>query len=287
VPAVVRARSVRVAQLAPGVRALPGTVGYLGPPHSPARTLNVGDTIPGELSGCVWDGNAFRVNASGLAISNWRVNAGFDVYGSNVAISNCVINGTADSFYGVLFRGAGSSISDTTVTGQRTSSQSGEAVAYETGPASIIRCDLMGYQDLVGLSAGLISQCWLHDPALAADFHTDGIQIFGGTATIEHSTVDIRSPNGSNTNGIHQNACVYADLPSPVVHDVVVNNCLLAGGAFKLMWQTDSTGLIFTNNRFGPIDGTELGEYTIDSGPSGVALWSGNRHWDGSPANYP
>jgi len=288
-------------QLAAGVRASAGTVGYLGAPHSGARTLNPGDAIPAELSGCTWDGSTLLVPAgSGRMIDNWRINGGIDTSASttNLTISNCYINGAADSTYGILLRGSGCTVTGTTVTGQRTDLQQGESISFDT-TGTVIRCDLMGYQDVIGISGGLISQCFMHDPAMAStgaaapprEYHTDGIQIFGSVAplTIEHSWIDIRTPDGHATDNVTGDACVYADLPSPVVHDVTVNNCFLAGGVYCLIWQTDSYNLVFTNNDFGydPADTSGLGEFTIDSGPSGVTTWSGNRHRDGTACTYP
>lgn len=273
----------------PGLRAVPGMVGYTGAPHAAGRTLNAGDTIPSELTGCTWDGNVLRVNADDVTIADWRLNCGIDCYAATkLTVTNCVIDvPSGNSFYGVLVRnGADLHISDSTVGGAGDATTFGQTVSVETGGALYAtRCDLSGFQDAAGLSDGVLSQCYIHDIALASTYHSDGVQIFGGgvRAIVQHCYIDIRSPDGSNTDLSHQNACVYTDLPTGPAGGVVINDNYLSGGTYFIMLSGGAPAVVITNNKFGPLDATGLGEYTINP-PATVAMWDGNTHVDGSPA---
>lgn len=274
--------------LGSGLRAAPNTVGYLGEPHSSARTLNIGDTIPSEFTGCTWDSTVLRVNSSDLVIDNWQINAGVDCYGTNLTITNSVILPPVSSaFYGVLLRHGNLTIEDTTITGAGTSFEQGQNISNDDLAGSIFatRCEFGGgFQDAIGIIHGTISQCWVHDIALAGSFHSDGIQVFGhanNNVAIEHCYLNITGPSGQSTNDIHQNACVYTDLPTGPANGITVNNCYLVGGAYELMLSADPQGVVVTNCDFGLVDSHGLGEVTATPGTA-ISSWSNNHDSNGN-----
>ena len=273
-------------------RATPNGVGYLGVEHTPERTLNIGDALPSDFSGCVWDDTVLRVNSSGKTIDNWRINAGIDCYGTDLTITNCLIvppEGT--SFYGVYLREGTLTITDTSVLGAGTSFEQGNAVSHDDAAGIILatRCELTGYQDAIGITHGIISQCWIHDIALAGSFHSDGIQIFGDLANdvlIEHCYIDITGPNGQSTDDEHQNACVYTDLPTGPANGVIVDNCYMVGGTYEIMLSADPQDVSITNCNFGPVDSHGLGEITATESTV-IISWSYNRNSSGEVMDDP
>lgn len=257
-------------------------VGYLGAAHDSTRTLHVGDTIPSELSGCVWDETVLRVNAgnNNMVIDGWTIYAGIDCYSADLTVINCILQpGEATTYYGVLGRAGNLTVQDTTIIGAGGVGESGQCISLDsTGSLTIERCDLSGFQDAIGIEQGLISQCYIHDSALAGSFHSDGIQIFGGGTTgttIEHSLIDITGPAGASTDGEHQNACIYTDAPSGPAHGVTVNNCQLNGGVYELMLAAAPQGVSVTNCDFGPVDSTGYGTVTADPGTQ-ILTWTNN-----------
>jgi hypothetical protein len=259
-----------------------GQVGYLGDAHDGNHTINIGDTIPGALSAWHWDDTVFRLNAGndGYVLDGWTINAGIDCYSSNLTVQNCVVTppvGTA--YYGILARAGALTIQDTTITGAGTGAELGQATSLDNGGVlTVIRCELSGFQDAIGIQQGLISQCHIHDSALAGGFHSDGVQIFGGSSggtTIEHSLIDITGPAGASTDGVHQNACIYTDAPSGPTTNLTVNDCQLNGGAYEMMLAAAPQGVHVTNCNFGPVDSSGIGTVTADPGTQ-VLTWTNN-----------
>jgi hypothetical protein len=259
-------------------------VGYLGASHQLSRTLNVGDAIPSELTGCVWDDTVLRVNAghNNLVIDGWNINAGVDCYSANLTVMNCVIVPSAGTaFYGVLGRAGTLTVQDTTIIGAGTAGELGQAVSLDNGGIlTVERCDLSGFQDAIGIQNGLISQVYVHDSALAGSFHSDGIQVFGGGTsgtTIEHSLIDITGPAGASTDGEHQNACIYTDAPTGPAIGLVINNCQLNGGVYEMMLSAGPQDVHVTNCDFGPVDSTGYGNVTADPGTQ-IVTWTNNHN---------
>lgn len=270
-------------EIGPGERVTSeGQVGYLGDSHELDRTLNVGDAIPSELTGCGWDDTVFRVNAGhdNLTIDNWTINAGIDCYAANLTVKNCVLVPNAGTaFYGVLGRAGTLTVQDTTIIGAGTSFEQGQCISVDGGGVlNVERCDLSGFQDAIGIQNGLISQVYVHDSALAGSFHSDGIQIFGGGTSgtvIEYSLIDITGPAGASTDGEHQNACIYTDSPSGPTTGLVVNDCQLNGGVYEMMLSAGPQDVHVTNCDFGPVDSSGFGTVTADPGTQMVE-WTNN-----------
>jgi hypothetical protein len=270
-----------------------GQVGYLGATHSTDRTLNVGDTIPSELTGCVWDDTVLRLNVGhdNFTIDNWHINAGIDCYSAGLTVMNCVIvPAEASAFYGVLARAGALTVQDTTIQGAGGVGESGQCIAVDgAGVLTVKRCDLSGFQDAIGIQNGLISQVYIHDIALAGSFHSDGIQIFGGGSsgtTVEHSLIDITGPASASTDGVHQNACVYTDAPSGPTTGVTINNCQLNGGAYEVILSAAPQDVHITNCDFGPVDSSGFGKISITTGTD-IVEWSNNHDSSGTLMSQP
>lgn len=270
-------------EIAPGERVTSeGQVGYLGDSHELDRTLNVGDAIPSELTGCVWDDTVFRVNVGhdNFTIDDWTINAGIDCYSANLTVKNCVLVPNAGTaFYGILGRAGTLTVQDTTIIGAGTSFEQGQCISVDGGGVlTVERCDLSGFQDAIGIQNGLISQVYVHDSALAGSFHSDGIQIFGGGTSgtvIEYSLIDITGPAGASTDGEHQNACIYTDAPTGPTTGLVVNDCQLNGGVYEMMLSTGPQDVHVTNCDFGPVDSSGIGTVTADPGTQMIE-WTNN-----------
>ena len=265
-----------------------GQVGYLGATHDSDHTLNVGDTIPAELTGARWDETVFRVDSGhdNFVIDGWHINAGVDCYSTNLTVKNCVITPPAGTaYYGVLCRSGDVLVQDSTIIGGGTSGELAQCVSLDgTGSITVKRCDLSGFQDAVGILQGLISQVHIHDVALAGSFHSDGIQIFGGGTlgtTIEHSLIDITGPAGSSTDNEHQNACIYTDAPSGPTTGLIINNCQINGGTYEVMLSAAPQDVHITNCDFGPVDSSGIGTITADPGTQMVE-WSNNHDSTGT-----
>lgn len=270
-------------ELTPGERVTSSDqVGYLGDSHSGARTLNIGDSIPGELAGCVWDETVFRVNSGhdDLVIDGWTIYAGIDCYSANLTVQNCVIvPPPSTAYYGVLGRAGSLTVQDSTIIGGGTGGELGQTISLDNGGIlTVKRCDLSGFQDAIGIQNGLISQVYIHDIALASGFHSDGIQVFGGGTSgtvIQHSLIDITGPAGASTDGEHQNACIYADAPSGPTTGLTVNNCQLNGGAYEMMLSAAPQDVHVTNCNFGHVDSSGIGTVTITPGTQ-IVEWTNN-----------
>lgn len=120
----------------------------------------------------------------------------------------------------------------------------------------------------------LIEDSYIHDLAVSAGSHNDGIQTTGGSnVTIRHTTCKLSTFVGAN-------ACIQiGDEWAPNSNWLVENNLLDGGGWTINAGATQSNTMRFLNNRF-----TRNASYGVGS-PSG-AVWTGNYYDDnGAVAN--
>lgn len=282
-------------QLAAGVRAGPGTVGYLGDTGD-LTVLNSGDALPGGWS-ANWDSGSLVVGASNVTIDHYRINATVTFTGSNPTMTNCIVNAIIPSnIFGVTLNGTGKgtfTITDTTVIGS-SAPPSTTLVNGISSDSSLIarRCDVSGTGDGIHFVANptvtsLVSQCYVHDQAFIDESqHCDGIQIFNhettaGLATVEHCYI----AKTVSTIGTPMNSALTSGTPtadaSPLA-TITCNNNYFASGLFHLRVNFRVQNTVVTNNDWGPLDAVnEFGLISIEV-PSAVATWTNNRDSTGT-----
>jgi hypothetical protein len=296
--------------LAPGERAGPGLVGYLGPADD-LNILNPGDSFGGtpfEGTATSWEGNTLVARGDNLLVERWRINAGVVfASGADPVMRYCVVQAPADQIFCVTQSGGDGTLTveDTTVIGTPDMATLGTQVNGISSDARLVarRCDVSGSGDGIhavaqpgsGFEDGsLISQCYIHDLSfINAEQHCDGIQIFQQESvetfvTVEHCWVDKvigpggQAMNASLTMGMppsHNNEALLAAL---------INNNVLAGGAFHLRIGYRTHNTVVTGNVLGLVDegSGEFGLVAVEESSS-VAVWSDNTDANGNPVENP
>lgn len=279
-------------QLAAGVRAGPGTVGYLGSAGA-LTVLNNGDTLPGGWN-AIWDGTALIVQAANVTIDHYRINATVVFTAADPTMTNCVVNAdVATDIFGITLSGTGKgvlTVSDTTVLCASTPPSTYLVNAISSDSRLVaVRCDVSGSGDGIHANAAtpasLISQCYIHDQAfLDESQHCDGIQIFNvaanDAATIQHTYVaKTVSSIGTPMNSALTSGTATAD-GSPLA-TITANNNYYAAGLYHLRINFQVQNTVVTNNDFGALGAGEFGLLSIEV-PSAVATWSNNRDSGGT-----
>lgn len=267
-------------QLAAGVRAGAGTVGFLG--NQGALVTMSSGTAP---AGTSWDAGegALTVTGSTVVLDGFVINGDIVHTAGALTVRNCVLHGIP--FSGIDSTGASLRVEDTTIIGPGALVGGLKPVAAINGNVmTVIRCDLSGFGDGIQCGgASLISQCYIHAPATVGDLHCDGVQYQGGGTgiTIEHCRIDMSSPGGEaaidNGSGGGQNAAVAISDDNPPMVNPTINNCYLMGGVYYLRLEAGTSGATVTNNDFGPITSGGLDEVDVEGGGSAVSTWSNNR----------
>ncbi|MEU4578932.1 hypothetical protein [Nonomuraea sp. NPDC023979] len=271
--------------LGPGLRAAPGTVGYLGD-ESALTVYNVGDPLP---AGCSWDGQAFRIDADGFVLERFLIRAEVVSYGRNPTLRQGIVETSSGATFGVTVNGQDRgtlTIEDVTVR-RATPATAGDVQTNGVSSDSALiarRCDVSGSGDGIHVVAGggsLISQCVLHDLAFVDEAqHLDGIQVFsgaGGAITVEHCWVGpILSAQGTPPNS--SLTCGFATNSGPIITPTIVDN-FFASGLYHLRIGYRVAGAVVTGNDLGQLLPGEFGLSSVTE-PSSIATWSNNR--DGS-----
>ena len=279
-------------QLAEGQRAVPGSVGYLGD-EGALTVYNPGDPLP---SGAVWDGDAFRVDASGFTLERFLIRAEVVSYGANPTFRQGVIECGSGTTFGITVNGSGLgvlTVEDVTVR-RSPPATSGDVQTNGISSDSALvarRCDVSGSGDGIHVVAGggsLVSQCVIHDLAFVdEEQHLDPIQVFsgaGGAITVEHCWVGPAfsaggtPPNSSLT-------CGFATNSGPIITPTIHNN-YFASGLYHLRVGYRVTGAVVTGNDLGSLSPGEFGLVSVTE-PSSVATWSGNRDGGGQTIPQP
>jgi len=284
-------------QLEPGVRATPGTVGYLGDPDD-LTVLNAGDPLPEEWA-AAWDDGALIVTADNVVIDHYRINADVIFFGDDPTVTNCVIHSPDGHLYGLTINGGGHgvlTVTDTTVVGSNTEPAQSDGISSDSGLRAI-RCDVSGTGDGIHVTAQpdpddcVVSQCVVHDLAfLNEEQHCDAIQQFPHATTdsfftceytyIASSDSTIGTPMNSAT-GAGVNPGVDAPLVTPVFNDN-----FLEGGLYHLRLGDRVQNVVVTNNDFGPVHSGEFNYYDYQPGVD-IATWSNNRDENGDLIDPP
>lgn len=290
-------------QLAAGVRAGPGTVGYLGSPAA-LTVLNEGDSLTAVNAlgwNAQWDG-ALVINGNGVTIDHYRINSILWLAGTNPTVTSCIVAPPINSAFGIQHPREDTSlmtVTDTTFIGNPagTSGYVGSGIASDCRLRAI-RCDVSGSGD--GIHAlmattsdadSLISQCCIHDQDFSDESqHCDGIQIFNqnagngfGYCRVEHThvgrtTSDIGTPMSSAL------TCGGETTASLDNGTMTINNCYFQSGLIHLRLNNYLRNSVVTNNDLGPVYPSEFGTHGVNE-PGFLATWSNNRDSTGTPVS--
>jgi hypothetical protein len=279
-------------QLASGVRATPGSVGYLGSTGA-LTVLNAGDALPGGWS-ATWDGPSLIIAGNSVTIDHYRINAEIVFTGTNPTVTNSKIYSQSDALYGVTVAGSGKgvlTVTDTTVIGNLggTNPQV-NGISSESGLRAI-RCDVSQTGDGIHINAqaasadAKVSQCYVHNQRFTDEAqHCDGNQVFAFTSAgqflFEHNYIAATF----STIGTPMNSALTLGQPTndttPIVTATIDDN-YFAGGLYHLRVNNRTLNSI-TNNDFGALDVQDFGYVDVGSGSSLVSAWSNNRDEHGS-----
>lgn len=293
--------------LAAGVRAGPGLVGYLGSSGA-LTTINLNGSVPGAWN-ATWDTGTLVIRANNLTIDHYRINASVVFTGANPTITNSIIHANAGDVF-VAYHAVSSAgyftVTDCTIIGtpNLATTPPGYQVNGISGDSGQVfrRNDVSGSGDGIHFVSGsptasIISQNYIHDLSYVDDNdiaagdpvdgqHCDGTQMFNNETTtgsylFEHnyiaevfSTRRVVAMNSASTFG----PVGGTSLP---ISTGTINNNFFEGGAYHLRVNFKQTGVVVTNNDFGPTHATEFGPISFDE-PAAVATWSNNRDSNGN-----
>ncbi len=256
-----------------GERAAPGTVGFLGE-ESDLTPLNAGDPLGDLATDAEWVGSELRVNTPNFTLSGYKLTTtvfATGAVGANFTVENCVIDDQGNHIFGVYATAGSVTVRDTTIRGLA----EGDGSAGITAASNLVfayRCDVSGFEDAVACtSPSEVDQCYCHDlDDGGVDPHNDVIQHFpGGPGGLRVTNCYLTCSEAAG-----KNACLtFDDDP-----DCVADNNFMQGGGFFFRIE-NATGVIFTNNDFGPLTGGEFGLVARTGGS--VATWTNNRDSSG------
>lgn len=273
-------------QLPAGQRAGPGTVGYLGDESDLTLITNgaslTGTSLEGNAS---WDGDVLRITANNFTVTGFKIMAGmYTTTTGTLTVENCVIdrNGTS-AFYGVYQASVTGPVvvRDTTIRDSAPNGNGAQCINADSGHVSVYRCDLSGFEDCVGAGGDMIiSQVYGHGlDGTGTDPHNDVIQHFPSGSNggiVEHSYLICSEHGNESVPATGQSAC----LTFKTDDNMTCNNTFMQWGAFCFRLENAATGVVFTNNDFGPLTGGTFGEVTTD-GASVTTTWTNNRDSNG------
>jgi hypothetical protein len=269
--------------LAPGVRASPGTVGYLGN-ESDLIELSPGDSLAGtSLAGnASWDGNTLRITASGFTMAGYLLNCGlYTTTLGLLTVDGCVIDrsGLADSVYGIYGVSCPVTVRDTTIRDSAPTGAGAACVKSDASQVQLYRCDLSGFEDGFQVTGAdsIVDQVAVHRlDDLGVDPHNDCGQDFKndgtGKTTVTNSYLECSGLGGGPALGQSAAWTVYGV-------GSICRNSYFADGAFFLRFGTGSATVVEDNN-FGPVGPGQFGEVTLD-GVTTFASWARNRNSSG------
>jgi len=270
--------------LAPGVRATPGTVGYLGP-ESELTVINPGDPLTGALAGGSWDGNTLILGGNRV-LDHYRFNCWIALTGSSPTMTHCKVVVGLGMWHGVYHVGSGTFTVEDLTAYRSPAAAMGDIpvhlLASDNGIAAR-RCELYGGGDLLHCGPdSIVSQCYFHDQAFVdPEQHADGMQAYndgaqlqGGTLLVEHCHFDAAGGTGA----LEANACLTcgtapSDTTGTMLSPTIRNNYFNGGlNPLRIGFRTQNIVVEDNDwgseNQFGPID-VRL--------PENVISWSNNR----------
>lgn len=305
-------------QIPAGIRAMPGTVGYLGDPDALFR-LNPGDSFVGTVfegtsTNWVAGFDVLEVRGSGLVIDGYEINATVvHASGVDLTIRNSIIRAPQGESVVVTNTGPTNGlmlIEDTTIIG---TPGPGTTViprgAATDGKLIMRRCDVSGVTDAVHVcgyqgssfaDGSLISQCYFHDLSFtdAVNQHADVVQCYvthsgystaGGQTwlTIEHCDFDLTvGPAGvAYSAGFTMGQAADPGAPTMAVK---VDNNRIAYGAYHLRMSDNLNNCVVTNNELGfrHVIHDEFGLSDIFPNTVATLTWTNNKDGNGNVVTY-
>jgi len=200
--------------------------------------------IDGKTMGCI------RVTAPGVVIRNSKISCG-DVY-------------AVASFDGA-YSGTPLLLEDTEIDCQNT-----PATAISEANVTVRRLNVHGCENGLNISQSVtVEDSYIHDLYNSAEAHSDGIQFATGhlldgqivpgvvNVTIRHNTI-----YGMGSDGSFATSAII-DHSTAVNTNVLIENNLLAGGAYALYCSIGFTGINYRvlNNRFSRKFSSKVGFY--------------------------
>lgn len=227
------------------------------------------ETNTGVPAGTVLtNSGSITVTTAGTVIDKKNISGQVIIRANNVTIRNSRI--TSGDYYPIDNNNGntGLLVEDTEIKGTNSNVTSLMSFANYTAR----RVNIYGGAD--GFKADsnvLIEDSYIHDLAVSAGSHNDGIQTTGGSnVTVRHTTCKLSTFVGAN-------ACIQiGDEWAPNSNWLVENN-LLDGGGWTINAGTQSSSMRFLNNRFTRNAGYGAGH------PSG-SIWTGNYYDDNGAA---
>ena len=245
-------------------------------------------SVPGQVSkGPGWsstsDGDV-EVTGNGAVLSDLSIYGTVDVTASNVTINNVRV--VASGPFAIDFRHTSNdTIENSTISGADAASGRVDAAVadvYGDSTGLTIKNDNMyWFRSAVQITAGLVTENYIHDPGYISGDHTNGvISNAGGLLTISQNTILISQ---------EQTDCVSlndSQDQGTVISNRIITDNLLAGGTYPIYggsaFGNSTSHIIISDNHFSRIFFSTSGQYGTDadyndSDPGNV--WSDNV-WD-------
>jgi hypothetical protein len=241
-------------------------------------------------SGANWEFNGKWVEVSGTAtLENYYIPYALNIATSaEVLVQNCIVK-TA-GYFGISLRETKAvTIRNCLVLGaDSTSGRVDVAISDVFGTARgtvIDACNIYWARSAIHLTAGVISNCYIHDPGFVPDDHINGILDPGSTEQLVIFGNTILNP-------INQTDAIILDPGRDSIRDVankIIENNILAGGGYCIYGgQTPLNSFYncaFVNNYFSQIYYPSCGYFGMvaawNSSASGVC-WAGNEVYETS-----
>jgi len=220
---------------------------------------------------------SMRVRKAGAVIDGVDVRGEITVEADNVTIKNSRIVHAGN--WGIVQRPdtKGLVVKDSEIRGNG-KDRLQYAILNLGGHITISRNDMSMVSDAISTNVGVIEDNYLHDPVYFDGDHTDMIQSNSGPPkgqqlVIRHNTV---------INTLEQTAAIALFQDFGVQHDAIIENNLLAGGAYALYGGSGKLGASYNIKVIGNVFSREVYPTSGQYGP--VAYWdngSGNV-WQGN-----
>jgi hypothetical protein len=209
-----------------------------GTQHTTTLTTHVGDwtiTTPNQVIDSMHITGSLIIQASGVIvrktlIDSWSV-FGVDVEntgGYSLTLEDSIVDGTAAN--------GGTCIVNSNLT--------------------VRRCNVFGAEN--GFDVGVnatITDCYVHDlynPGAPLDPHADCLQTNDGSVNINISHNTLLCRGSAATGGLDGTSCIISPQASTNPHDWLIDDNVMAGGAFSLYGPQNGAGtnIVISNNKF-------------------------------------
>jgi hypothetical protein len=227
------------------------------------------------------------ITTAGTVIDSKRITGCIVIKANNVTISRSLLQSNG-CFFNVLSDNGntGLKLTDVEIDGQN--NVTGDS-AINGGGFTCLRCDIHGTLDGIKAQSNVVVQdSYIHDLAMTADSHNDGIQSLGTTSLqIRHNTIVVK--DGATS------AVILSTGSASDMRNVAIDSNLLGGGAFTVYggYQagTDTlskvSNIAVTNNRFTTQIFPRSGAYGPLTSTSSPVVVSGNVWHDGPNVSKP